>query len=287
MICLDYDWPTDNLSEWHELWFVGDQHWGSAGCAEDRVRENVREIAKNPRSRLCLMGDCCDFVTYSDKRFDLRQVNEKYIPLLDDLPKRVADDFIQVYEPVKKQIVALIPGNHEKTIHDRYHIDVAGYIAGCLGIPLLDTMSQLRVRLHAAQVGSKDRSFVVKGVLSHAKKGATTLGGKVTAASRIFDFFGDHDFIAQAHMHEYAALSVPTLDMWGSFGNPKVHHRERLLFLTGSYLKTYGPGSSYGEIRGYRPCRLGSPRLQMRMQRTTQTDASGEHKRDKPILQGL
>ena len=232
------------------------------------------------------MGDCCDFVTYSDKRFDLRQIAEKYVPLLDDLPKRVADDFVQVYWPVRSQIVCLIPGNHDETIRRKYHFDVAGYIAGSLGIPLLDTISQLRVRLRIGEAG-QDRSFVVKGILSHANKGATTLGGKMATTERIFDYFGDHDFIAQAHMHEYAVHEGRNLDVWGTFGHPKVYERARLLFLTGSYLKTYGPGSSYGEIRAYRPCRLGSPRLGMRMHRTTQRDERGTHKRDKVLLRGI
>lgn len=232
------------------------------------------------------MGDCCDFVTYSDKRFDLKQVADKYVPLLDDLPKRVADDFIDTYLPIKDRVVCLIPGNHDETIRRKYHFDVAGYIAGVLGIPLLDTISQVRIRLRVGK-GQNDRAFVIKGVLSHAHKGSTTLGGKMQAAERIFDFFGDHDFIAQAHMHEYAVHEGRNLDVWGSFGRPKVHERTRMLFLTGGYLKTYGPGSSYGEKRGYRPCRLGSPRLEMRLKRTHQVDENGKHKKDKVELRGF
>lgn len=224
------------------------------------------------------MGDCCDFVTYSDKRFDLKQIADRYVPLLDDLPKRVADDFIDTYRPIRDKIICLIPGNHDETIRRKYHFDVAGYIAGVLNVPLLDTISQIRLRVRTGD-GRNGRSFIVKGVLSHAYKGSATLGGKVQAASRIFDFFGDHDFIAQAHMHEYAALSTPTLDTCGAWGRPRVHERNRMLFLTGSYLKTYGPGSSYGEIRGYRPCRLGSPRLEMRLKRG--------HKDDKVVLRGF
>lgn len=212
------------------------------------------------------MGDCCDFITYSDKRFDIHQIAEPYVKLLDDLPKRVCEDFAEIYEPVKDRILGLVEGNHEETIRKRYHFDVAGHIGRLLGVPLLDTISQVRIRV-TTRKGGPDRSFIVKGVLSHAHKNSTTIGGKVSAASRIFDFFGDADFIAQAHMHEYAALSVPTLDVCGAFGEPRVHERNRMLFLTGSYLKTYGPGSSYGETRGYRPCRLGSPRLGMRLKR--------------------
>lgn len=285
MRCLDYDWPTDDLSAWHDLWFVGDQHYGAAGCAVDRMIENVETIRSNPRSRVALMGDCCDFVNFTDKRFDVRQVLGHLVPRLDDLPKSSADEFIEIYRPIRDQIICMVPGNHDETIRKKYHFDVCGYLAGSLGIPLLDCISQIRIRLRVGE-GKNGRSFVVKGVLSHAHKGGATVGAKVTAAGRIFDFFGDHDFIAQAHMHEYAVHEGQNLDVWGSFGNPKVQERTRLLFLTGGYLKTYGPGTSYGEARGYRPCKLGSPRLEMHLKRTNQTDINGRHKRDKVELRG-
>jgi hypothetical protein len=110
----------------------------------------------------------------------------------------------------------------------------------------------------------------------------------VSAASRVFDFFGDHDFIAQAHMHEYLVHEGVNLDTWGLFGSPKIHERHRMLFLTGGYLKTYndGPGG-YGEKRGYRPCKLGSPRLEFRLKRTHQVDVNGKHKKDKAELRGF
>lgn len=288
MQCYDYDWATDDISEWHELWFVGDQHYGAAGCAVDRMIENVAEIKERPRARVALMGDCCDFVNFTDKRFDLTQVAASWQPHLDDLPRFGSNEFIKIYEPIKDKIICLIPGNHDETIRRRYHFDVAGYIAGVLGVPILGTVSQIRLRLHSPIPGHSDRAFVVKGVLSHAEKGSATLGGKVSATAKIFDFFGDHDFIAQAHMHEYLVHEGINLDVWGSFGSPKIHERHRMLFLTGGYLKTYneGPGG-YGEKRAYRPCMLGSPRLEMRLQRTHQTDVNGKHKRDKVALRGF
>lgn len=275
------------MTEWHDLWFVGDQHYGAAGCAVDRIQENVEEIRSRPRARVVLMGDCCDFVNFTDKRFDLTQIQEDFRVHLDDLPRFGANEFIKMYRPIQEKLICLIPGNHDETIRRRYHFDVAGYIAGMLNIPLLGCVSQIRLRVRQG-AGGNGRSFMVKGVLSHAEKGAQKLGGKVSAASGIQDFFGDHDFIAQAHMHEYAALRRALIEVWGSFGKPKIHERERLLFLTGGYLKTYNEGiGGYGEKRGYAPSVLGSPRMEMRLKRTHQTDMNGKHKRDKPEFRGF
>jgi len=287
MQCLDHDWDTDQLSDWHKLWFVGDQHYGSSGCAVDHIRENIEEISKDQYSRVALMGDCCDFVNFTDKRFDVQQVAPTLIPAMDDLPKRAADEFIRLYEPIKDKLICLVPGNHDEKIRIRYHFDVCGYIAGVLNIPLLSTVSQVRIRLRHG-TGRNGRSFVIKGVLSHAEKGSTMVGGKVSAASRIFDFFGDHDFIAQAHMHEYLVHEGIGLDVWGKFGQPKICERQRMLFLTGGYLKTYAPGSgSYGEKRGYRPAKLGSPRLEFRLKRTNQIEYGTRVKKDKPVMRGF
>lgn len=267
MECLDYTWDTDNVNEWHSLWFVGDQHYGATDCAVGRMKDNVEEILATPRSRVILMGDCCDFVNYTDKRFDVQQVALNLVPRLDDLPRRASDEFIKIYEPIKSQIICLIPGNHDETIRLRYHFDVCGYIAAILDIPLMTTITQLRLRVRTGPPRGV-RSFKVKGVVSHAEKGSQTVGGKVTAASKIFDFFGPHDFIAQAHMHEYLVHEGVGLDVAGVWDNPKTVERQRMLFLTGGYLKTYGRGAAgYGEKRGYRPCKLGSPRLEMRMHR--------------------
>jgi hypothetical protein len=54
-------------------------------------------------------------------------------------------------------------------------------------------------------------------------------------------------------------------------------------------LKTYGPGvSGYGEKKGYRPCKLGSPRLQVRMLRTSMRDDFNGHKSiDKLEVKGI
>jgi len=266
--CLDIDWKTDDATLWHNVWFVGDQHLGATGCVVGQIRETVQEIKGDERAIAFLLGDCGDFINFSDKRFDIQQVAPKYQKHLDDLPRVVADDFCEIYEPIKDKIKLLIPGNHEETVRKRYHSRVARDITEGLSIPLLDTINQVRIRLRSERDGIR-RSVIVKGVLSHAHKGAILRGAKISATGRIFDMYGNHDFIAQAHMHEYDVGDGRNLDVVGKWGSPRVKERVRMMFLTGSYLRTYGPGSSYGEVRAYPPTRLGSPHMKMRLRRGT------------------
>lgn len=216
-----------------------------------------------------LMGDCCDFINYTDKRFSLAEVAVNLRPELDDLARQAANQFIKFYAPIKDKIIALVPGNHDKTISKHYHFNVVGYIAEQLGVPLLSTVSRLTIYLGSTK-GGIHRSFDVSGIVSHAKKGAITLSAKVAAVERMHKFHHDIDFFAQAHMHEYLTYEGVLIGRGGAKGSPRVKERPFMLFLTGGYLKTYddGPGG-YGEDRGYPPTKLGSPRMCMKMKRTS------------------
>jgi hypothetical protein len=264
----DYEWQTDDVTEQHWLWFFGDQHYGSRDCAVGHMMATIAKIRMSARSRVVLMGDCCDFVNYSDKRFDVRMLAPQFVNKMDDLPRTVADGFITLLQDIRKQIICLIPGNHDDHIRRKYHFDVAGYIAGCLGIPLLPQVAWLEMRLISHK--NVRRSLRVGGVLAHAERGATTRSGRMSTTERMAHNFAGADFFAQAHMHGYNVEPVPQVVRAGAFGKPRLEHKTMWLFQTGSYLKTYGDGvSGYGEKRGYSPVELGSPRLGIRRVRTS------------------
>jgi hypothetical protein len=267
---LDYEIRVRNISDPVSLWFFGDQHDGSIACADGEMVDTMAKIDGDPDSYVVLMGDSCDFVNVSDPRFDPAQIHPDLRDHLDDLPRESVKRFVRRFDRfpgLKKRTVCKIPGNHDDKIRLKYHSDVAKDICEMLGIPLLATVSQLRLRV----TDGKHHSYMVKGVLSHAEKGATTAAGKLAASERMADYYGTHDFFAQAHTHEYLVFDGRNMDVAGDFKHgesPRTVERPRLTFLTGGYLKTYAPGKAgYGERRGYRPCRLGSPRLVMRMKR--------------------
>lgn len=264
----DYRFKVPKVTEVANLWFLTDQHLGNADCALSKIVKVRDQVLSDPQhSRGVLGGDCCDFVNFSDKRFDIRKIAEDFRPDLDNLALSVAKYFVEVYRPLaeSKQLIGLVPGNHEETIRQRYHTDVGGYIAGALGIPYLQQVDMIRI-----SVEDEERNFVVKGVLSHAEKGATTASGKLAACERMASHYDDIDFFAQAHTHEYLHRIMPRVCVRGRFGSPRREERRVVLFLTGGYLKTYGEGfSGYGAKKGYAPCELGSPRLKMVMERTS------------------
>ena len=245
-------------------------------------KDTLKEIEADPNARVVLMGDYCEFINYTDKRFDVSQIDPEFLPHLADLPRTMAKKFSEMVMPLakKKRIIGAIPGNHENKIRDKYHQDITAIICERLNVPLGAQVTQLRLRVRDGDDLQSCHSYRIKGVVSHAEKNAITAGGKLTAAERMADYYGSHSFFAQAHTHEYLVHDVRGLDVGGAFGDPRIQDRPYLVLLTGGYLKTYGPGvSGYGERKGYRPCKLGSPRLQVRMNRTSRRDPiTDEHK---------
>lgn len=251
-------------------------------------KNTLKEVEADPNARVVLMGDYCEFINYTDRRFDVGQIDPEFLPHLDNLPKAMADKFAELVAPLakKKRLICAIPGNHENKIKDRYHLDITGYLCGLLNVPVLSVVSQLRLRVRDGDDIQSCHSYRVKGVVSHAEKNATTVGGKLTATSRMADYYGSHHFFAQAHTHEYLVHEARGLDVAGAFGDPRIQERPYLVFLTGGYLKTYGPGvSGYGERKGYRPCKLGSPRLQVRLNRTSMRDPNTDEHKSVDILE--
>jgi len=271
MLNLDYEIRVAKITEPVSVWFYGDCHFGATGCSESEMQKTLDAVKADPNSYLVCMGDYCDFINISDKRFDLKQVAERFRDKLDNLAEAQADAFIEMHRPLRDKIICMIPGNHDELIRMKYHRAIAGHIAASLGAPFLDVVAQLRIR-----VTDGTHKYMVKGTISHAEKNATTVGGKITTTGRMADYYGRDDFFAQGHTHEYATVDGRNLGVRGRFkhlGNPQTEERARIVFLTGGYLKTYSEnGASYGEKRGYRPCRLGSPRLVMRMRRTSSQD---------------
>jgi hypothetical protein len=268
MINLDSEIKVKRIQDWVTIWFLGDEHLGSTACAENRLVDTMQEIVDDPNSYVYRLGDPAEFINISDPRFDIEQVKESLRGHIANLARESVRYYLNKTSRIASKTLGMVPGNHDGHNHRRYHYDVCRDIAEGIGCPLLSTMSQVRIR-----VTDGTRSYIVKGVLSHAERNAEDEEAKMRIAKKLANNFTDIDFFAQAHMHGYKADPFIFLDTAGAFkhgGNPETIEREVWVFLTGGYLRTYAHGpSGYGERRGYRPCKLGSPRLKMRLNRGT------------------
>ncbi len=251
------------------LWHLSDLHWMSRACAEDRIREDVQTIKKDPYSFWMGGGDYCDFIGHTDKRFDPDAVAEWVsVKDLGDLGKVGMAQIRDLFKPIAHKCLGLLLGNHErhyelKTDHESLHhwlceeLDVASLEYSALLDLVLTRMPSVRVptlTLKAPPRGCNTcQSFRL--YVHHGAGYATTAGGKLNRLIQFMNSFRA-DIYFCGHVHDKTARKEPVIE--ADAACRKLREHERVGVIAGSYLKTYQQGvTTYGEQRAYRPTSLG------------------------------
>lgn len=231
---------------------TGDWHVGEAGCAEGRLRRAIDKIASDRSGVALLMGDLGGFIAPDDKRWDARNVAEGLsIADLGDWESLLVERIASIAKPIRKKIIGVLAGNHEKGFSKRHHIDVTHHIGKEIGCPALGYSCLFTLRFVC---GKHERELSVYG--THGAGAAMTAGAKLNRLIRYMDIFPYTSLVLSGHMHSGIEYRLPRLYQNGS------DIGERLQFgaITGTFLRTYSLGSSgYGEERGYPPSALGHP----------------------------
>ena len=118
--------PLAPGKDYAEVMFVGDLHIGHAAFARNQLIKYLRFIKDNPHIRIVGMGDYFEAVEFSG----YYQESEKGL-------KEQISDFINLFHPISKQIIALIYGNHDErfAIASKDAIDLLDYLRLKLGNP--------------------------------------------------------------------------------------------------------------------------------------------------------
>ena len=100
---------------------IGDEHTGTRYCAESALIEKHRSIRKNPLAFWWNMGDKCEFITPSDKRWEYKAV-AGWINDYDNIGYEQAKHYCELVRPSVKATIrdtrlskclGSIWGNHE------------------------------------------------------------------------------------------------------------------------------------------------------------------------------
>lgn len=236
---------------------LGDIHLGAKGCDEEAFEQTVDKIAKDKFGLTVLMGDLCDCITTSDKRWDDRAVAdwcfEPWARANIGIAQR--DRMVDILKRIpKERILGVISGNHEATIRRTHQLDITLDIARTLGVPYLGEEGFIQVLFTTP----KKCSRIIDIFATHGSGGGRKPGGKVNKMSDISAFI-EADIILMGHHHDRFALRTVKL---GLNHDAVFTHIEKVNALTGSYLKTYQIGSpSYGARELYPPTAIGSPTI--------------------------
>lgn len=248
------------------LYGVGDIHYGARGCSVNKFRRDIKRIIDDPLALVILMGDHCDYVATTDKRYDPRQLDEDLD--LDDVFVSQQTPLIEILRPLADQgkILCALEGNHEETVRLRYHYDVHKHFCARLGVRQAATCAGILLRCH----GYRGKSVVTANIFVHHGAGAAqTKGGKINRLAKVLSWYPDGDVYMMGHVHESLDWADTALYVKIMGKKPRVVHRDRKLVITGSYLRTYVEGmhSSYGEKKMYSPTKMGYGLTQIRIDR--------------------
>jgi len=237
--------------------FVGDVHLGASGCDKERFKAKVKEIASDKNAYWIDMGDDCDCITTDDPRFSMSAYPSN-AKLSDFVVENQAKEYIRITKPIASQCIGKHLGNHEAKFTKHKNFDVHQYIIEANNLRSLAYCALTKL------------FFIIKGGTAftttifshHGAGGATTTAGALNKVEK-FIFSHKADIYLMAHTHQLATKEYPRLGTQETYSeHAKIVERPQILLLTGGYLRTYQQGvTGYGEVKGYQPIKLGSPKI--------------------------
>jgi predicted phosphodiesterase len=245
----------DNVKEAVKIIPFGDIHIGAAGVNIPYLKNTIDWIKNTPNCYAIGMGDYCDCIDIKDKRFDIKAIDKKFIPNLDNIAMAQMEYITNILKPISKKILCMIPGNHEDKLRTRYSIDVMRELEKTLNINVGDYMSYLRLRFNKTQFHASPVTFW----LHHGWFAGRKMGGKINQLSDVSSGY-DADVYIAGHSHDLFAttsekISLPVL------GN-KVIKSKKIFINSGTFMETVSEnGTSYSEQKAYSISKIGTARL--------------------------
>ena len=239
-----------------QIVLLGDFHVGNIGCDEAAIRRHVEYIKKSPNTYWVDMGDKCEFITASDKRWDSGNVAEwMTVKGINDLPYLQAKRYVSLVKSIRHKCLGLIEGNHEFTIYKHYHQNIHERVCVELGVPNLGFLSILKLGITRQQRDMVNINFG----LTHGAGGSRYIGGKLNRLIAFGNDFEGVSVFAMGHMHD--KISYKKKKLYVTKTN-QLGEKTIIFCAVPSFFKTYNEGStSYGERALYSPTSIGATKI--------------------------
>lgn len=239
-------------------------HVGHACCNEKKLKEDIATIAKDPYGIVFLLGDLCDSVLYSDKRFDAESIADWVYDLDADVRNKLGRHALvdkqvertaELLKPIATQIFGVVRGNHEEKILKTCSTDMTYRIASELSktagraIKYFGVEGFVRLRFGRGK-GDKIRTSTHVETLTvhlhHGHGGGRKSGSKV---NRLADFFihSNAELVLTGHGHERLDTDADTYHI-PSRG--KTTMQRRVAVMTGTYLQRRTEDKESYAVRG-------------------------------------
>ena len=247
------------------VYLLGDIHCGRIGVTYSKLEEAIDMIAADKTSYAALMGDQVEAIVPSDKRFAPSEQ--------DGLYKRTSEQCEMIaghLQPIKKQIISILNGNHEEKVSAVLNCSDA--ITKELGITLKSGSRTNKVHL----------TDNIRLWLTHGSSGCNSMAGDpeqierneaISIKRKLRRLSADCIVMAMGHVHKLR-ICKPTTGLMivdGQQVYPEmlsdpvtgaIGEDYRYYCSTGSFVKGYLDGvDTYVERAGYAPTELGMIRV--------------------------
>lgn len=232
---------------------ISDVHLGSKHCDIKALKAYLGEV--DPKTYIIGLGDMMDCIIVSDsKRY--RKSGDEFES--EDIIGESVNQWVDILEPFRAQIIGLGLGNHEDNIVKRCSVNPIKLLCDRLVVPYLGYSFLLRVIMREA--AGRGRTVTIRG--HHGWGGGSrTQGADLSKFSRDVGHF-DADVFLYGHVHKLQHDTVPRLSLVGDTLTAKDKH----MVICGTFLKTYSPTTdvTYAEASGYPPARLGGATISLK-----------------------
>ena len=195
---------NQNLKEYtnikpYIIYYLGDVHFGAASCNEAALKEAVKMIKADGTAWIG-MGDYVDAISFNDPRFNPLEIARRYeVQDLNDLPRKQADEFLEIVDPIKDKCIGLLAGNHENKYRKYNGFDVNSYLAR--GMNTRDLHQKAWISISFRNEKWK-RSAPIKIVVCHGTGGSGYREGY--PLNKVYDTFrwDIADVHVMGHLHQ-------------------------------------------------------------------------------------
>ena len=240
---------------------IGDIHWGTINCDEDKLIETIKWVKEKPDTYTILMGDMAEYINLNDPRFDPSTLHPTCRDHLDNLASFQTEAIIRMFWPIRHRIMGILEGNHEDVIRRKYHFNPTDVMAERLGVPNLTYNAFIRWHIHRTPKGRQQTNTLVI-YASHGFGAGRYAGGKVNNLLNLARGF-EADIYLVGHVHEKIGKDADRLYVTHQ-GDPHVVARKKIFAITGCFLKVYEENSrNYGERHMYDPTPTGVVKIRI------------------------
>lgn len=243
------DWPNARIH------ILSDLHIGDAHSDMRTIEARIDAIKNDPRALVVLNGDIMNTATKNS-------ISDIYSETLK--PMEAINRAVQLFTPIKGQIIGADTGNHESRVYQQDGIDIMRLVCRELGCEQVYSPEGVLIFLrmgckprHECPNNRTDAPWTYTIYATHGTGGGRKEGAK---AVRLADLAAIVDADIYIHSHTHLPMVMKEAFFRTDIQNQKVRCVEKL-FVNDASSTTYG---GYGQTYGLKPTSQSSPVIHLR-----------------------